>query len=64
MCAKRQRRCPELVDIRGAALTEWAGAETCSTRRAPLSPQPERPPDLSEPIAPVQDPRYDVRARE
>lgn len=28
MCAKRQRRCPELVAIREAATCEWAVAES------------------------------------
>ena len=34
MCAKRQRRCPELVAIREASLTEWAGAESIEEVRA------------------------------
>jgi hypothetical protein len=28
MCAKRQRRCPELLRLRAAALEEWCAAET------------------------------------
>ncbi|MDP8951049.1 MAG: hypothetical protein M3N18_02230 [Actinomycetota bacterium] len=28
MCRKRQRRCPELVALREAALEEWCRAET------------------------------------
>jgi hypothetical protein len=28
VCAKRQRRCPELLRLRDEALAEWAGAET------------------------------------
>ena len=28
MCVKRQRRCPELLEIREQALTEWTRAET------------------------------------
>ncbi len=34
MCAKRQRRCPELVELRESALREWAGAETFEEVRA------------------------------
>ncbi len=35
MCAKRQRRCPELLRLRDAALEEWTGAQTLSdVRRA------------------------------
>jgi hypothetical protein len=30
VCAKRQRRCPELLRLRDAALMEWCGAETYS----------------------------------
>jgi hypothetical protein len=30
MCAKRQRRCPELLRLRDAALMEWCSAETYS----------------------------------
>lgn len=28
MCQKRQRRCPELLTLRDAALMEWSRAET------------------------------------
>lgn len=52
-----------VVDL-PVSMAYGGGAEPCSTRRAPLSPQPARPPDLAEPIAPVQDPRHDVRACE
>jgi hypothetical protein len=30
LCAKRQRRCPELLRLRAAALMEWCAAETYS----------------------------------
>jgi hypothetical protein len=35
VCAKRERRCPELLRLRDAALEEWTGAQTLSdVRRA------------------------------
>ena len=34
MCAKKQRRCPELLAIRAEALEEWTGAETFEEVRA------------------------------
>lgn len=34
MCAKRQRRCPDLLEIREQALREWAGAESFEEVRA------------------------------
>jgi hypothetical protein len=34
MCAKRQRRCPELLEIRAEALEEWTEAETLEEVRA------------------------------
>ena len=33
MCAKRQRRCPEALALREAALEEWARAETLEAVR-------------------------------
>jgi hypothetical protein len=37
MCAKRQRRCPALLEIREAAVREWAGAESFEEVRAAWS---------------------------
>ncbi len=37
MCAKRQRRCPELLRIREDALVEWTGAETFEEVRSTWS---------------------------
>ncbi len=37
MCAKRQRRCPALLEIREQALREWAGAESFEEVRAAWS---------------------------
>lgn len=37
MCAKRQRRCPALLEIREEAFREWARAETYSEVRAAWS---------------------------
>ena len=34
MCAKRQRRCPALLEIREEALGEWAGARTLEEVRS------------------------------
>ena len=34
MCAKRQRRCPALLEIRDQALQEWTRAETFEEVRA------------------------------
>ncbi len=33
MCAKRQRRCPELLRLGDAALEEWTGAQSLSDMR-------------------------------
>jgi hypothetical protein len=34
MCAKRQRRCPALLEIRDEALREWTKAETLEDVRS------------------------------
>ena len=34
MCAKRERRCPELLEIREEAFAEWCGAETLEEVRS------------------------------
>ena len=34
MCAKRQRRCPEALALRDAAVEEWCRAETLGAVRA------------------------------
>ena len=37
MCAKRQRRCQALLEMREEALAEWAGAESIEEVRAAWS---------------------------
>ena len=37
MCAKGQRRCPDLLELRESALMEWCGAETFEEVRSAWS---------------------------